>query len=81
MTLDLEGIHICHILNHCIIIHFQPKNDMNILVKMIALEGFCMVKADSQAVFLDPEKGIIKRQPHLLFSRPYINRKLLGRDA
>ena len=38
MTLDLEGVHICHILEHfkeCIDIHFQLIKEMKILVKMI----------------------------------------------
>ena len=54
MTLHLDGVHICHILNtgfeNCIVNHFQPKNEMRILVKMVYLEGICMVKADSHVV-------------------------------
>ena len=38
MTMHLEGIHICHILKQWfedrIVIHFQPRNEMKILVKM-----------------------------------------------
>ena len=39
MTLDLAGVHICHILEHtdfkeCIDIHFKPINEMKILVKI-----------------------------------------------
>ena len=54
MTLHLEGVHICHILNNGfedgIVIHFQPKNEMKILVKMVYLEGICMVEADTHVV-------------------------------
>ena len=32
------------------IIHFQPKNEMKILVKMVYLEGICKAKADSHVV-------------------------------
>ena len=33
-----------------IFIHFQSKNEMIILVKMVYLEGICMAKADSHVV-------------------------------
>ena len=40
-TLDLEGIHVCHILKHwlrrlsLLLGNFQPENDMKILVERI----------------------------------------------
>ena len=44
-------VHICHIQNivtdDCIVIHFQSKSEMKIMVKMIELEGTWMTKADS----------------------------------
>ena len=55
MTLNLDGLHICHILNtgfeNCIVIHFQPKNEIKHLVKMVYLEGICMVEADTHVVW------------------------------
>ena len=53
MTLHIEGIHIFPILKQwlrSIVIHFQPKNEMKILVKMVYLEGICMVEADTHVV-------------------------------
>ena len=49
MTLHLKGVHICHILKQ---LHFQPKNEMKILVKMVYLEGICMVEADTHVVWV-----------------------------
>ena len=55
MTLHLEVIHICHILKNGfedrIVIHSQPKNEVKKLVKMIFLEGICMVEADTHVVW------------------------------
>ena len=89
MTLHLEGVHICHIQpinngfeNH-IVIHFQPKNEMKILVKMVYLEGICMVEADSHVLWDQFNREGPKwhtfcpRGP----SWPYNNRRLLGRDS
>ena len=52
MTLHLDGVHICHILKYRLrrLYHFQPKNEMKVLVKMVYLEGICMVKADRHVV-------------------------------
>ena len=55
MTLHLEGVHICHIIKNGfedrIVIQFQPKNEMKILVKMVYPERICMVKADTHVVW------------------------------
>ena len=54
MTLHLDGVHICHILNtgfgDCIFIHFHPKDEMKVLVKMVYLEGIRTAKSDSHVV-------------------------------
>ena len=80
MTLHLEGVHICHILNtgfeDCIFIHFQPKNEIKILVKM---EGICMAKADShvtRAMWQGKPQGTC-----LLCSWGYNNTMLPARDS
>ena len=54
MTLDPERVHICHsetLALETFLVHFHPKNEMKILVKMIWLEGIDMIEADSQVVW------------------------------
>ena len=50
MTLHLEGVHICHILKQWLRrlypYSLSAENEMKILVKMVYLEGICMVEAD-----------------------------------
>ena len=54
MTLHLDGVHICHTLKYWLRrLHrysLSAKNEIKIWVKMVYLEGICMVKADRYVV-------------------------------
>ena len=55
MTLHLDGVHMCHILKYWLRKLYRyslsAKNELNILVKMVYLEGICMVEADTHVVW------------------------------
>ena len=53
-----------------IVIHFQPKNKMNILVKMVYLKGICMVEADSHFVWNLFNKEVPKGPAFVLVAVP-----------
>ena len=55
MTLHLEGIHICHILKQWL--QRPVFKYMKILVKMVYLEGICMVEADTMPIKHGGPKG------------------------
>ena len=55
MTLHLDGVHMCHILKYWLRKLYRyslsAKNELKILVKMVYLEGICMVEADTHVVW------------------------------
>ena len=55
MTLHLDGVHMSHILKYWLRKLYRyslsAKNELKILVKMVYLEGICMVEADTHVVW------------------------------